>query len=216
MIRSSITLVFFMLYIPLSVCTAESTNTSQSVFQIQRSPAREDALRDIIANEKEALKKQGFIRVSHEEIRFYTLESLSNYFGNPTEIMHKASFKASDFISKKKLNQEGLIGLHPYGPEKLATVVSVYSTKDGMTVALEETDIVNSGISVTQVKDLLNTDVNGNKGTISYRRAQNGMSLVLLSWVTETRLMKLSLAGKDLQASKQSEALEIARSIIYK
>jgi hypothetical protein len=174
-----------------------------------------NGLSRIIEKETRALEDKGYIPVPEQEVAFYTIDNLSTMLSEPGVVKKKAGFEFSEIKSDLPLNKEGVIGINPFGTKQLISVMHVFTLSENITVTLEETDLVNSGLKVSQSEKMINASVNEYKATITLRKANSGMSLILVSWVTDSRLLKLSYAGPDIDPADKSKVLAIARSVSY-
>lgn len=84
-------------------------------------------------------------------------------------------------------------------------------------VQLDESEYADGGGSVTVIKEWLNTDINGQPGTIQTMRGPDGATQVSLGWVTDHKVMRLNLqpVDPDALAPNQEALLTMARSIRY-
>ncbi|MET0937211.1 MAG: hypothetical protein ABWX83_14545 [Luteibacter sp.] len=82
-------------------------------------------------------------------------------------------------------------------------------------IQLDESEYKDSGGSITLVRELLNSDVNGHPATVRTVRSADGATLVSVSWVTETTTRRLNLQPVDPAATKANEQalLSLARSL---
>lgn len=82
-------------------------------------------------------------------------------------------------------------------------------------VQLDESEYADGDGSVTVIKEWLNTDINGQPGTIQTMRGPDGATQVSLGWVTDHKVMRLNLQPLDPAAliPNQEALLAMARSI---
>jgi len=210
--------IIAIVWVSIASATADTSPPDiQNVTQQKQHPIAaeniQQQLASIISNEKRSLEQQGFIPVSNEEAHFYTLDNLSRLFGDARQVTHDASFKLSSINSTPPMVLQGMIGYSPTRANQIFTVIRVFRQPNNVTVALEETDFVSAGMQVTHAKAFMNTDISGQPGTITYRRSSNGLALILVSWLTDSKLLKLSMVGPGLTPEAQNVALTLARSV---
>lgn len=171
-------------------------------------------LQKIVGRELQETREQGFIGISEDEADSFMHEQLAPLFGHPGDIAQHIQLLYGLAASTMPLRLEGLIGIiAPNAPDHYYSVVRVYTLPGNITVTLEETDFASIGAQVAQVEAMINTEINGYPGTATYRRAPQRKGLILVSWITESRLLKLSLAGVDVGPEQSVTALQLARAV---
>lgn len=171
-------------------------------------------LRRIISKDLKEIHENGFLSVSEDEVKSFMLGHLAPSFVDPSDLAERTRILYGLASSAPLLKFEGVIGIiAPSGPNRYYSVIRVYTLPGDITVTLEETDFASIGAKVSQVKEMINTEINGHAGTATYRRAPNRKGLILVSWITESRLLKLSLAGAGVGPEQQATALVLARAV---
>jgi len=102
-----------------------------------------------------------------------------------------------------------------YQKDKWTGVARTFDVGDLGLVILEETDYVAGRDSVTVIKEWVNTDVNGHRGTVKTARDRAGRSLVLVGWADQSKLYSLQLHPRHPEANEANQArlMEIARKL---
>ncbi len=171
-------------------------------------------LRRTVSEELKEFREKGFIPISEAELNSFMRTQLAQWFTSPNDVLERTQILYELAVTAQPLKFEGMFAVPaPDGLNRYYSVVRVYTLPGDITVTLEETDFASIGAKVSQVKEMINTEINGYAGTATYRRAPSQKGLVVVSWITESRLLKLSLAGAGVGPEQRATALALARAV---
>lgn len=171
-------------------------------------------LQNIVNQELQEIRAKGFISVSEDEVNSFMLAQLAPWFMDAGNLAQRMPITYGFSRSAPPLKFVGMIGVPaPMEPDRYYSVVRVYTLPADITVTLEETDFASIGATVSHVKEMINVEISGYPGTVTYRRADAHKGLIMISWITQSRLLKLALAGPNVGPKQQAIALQLARAV---
>ena len=176
----------------------------------------DDVIKENTLREMAELDKLGYLQIPNEQAGLYLYENHEAYFGDSAKIRKRTPFTISE-ISARQLKRRGIIGMDFDNNQLYDRVLQVFSSQkeEAVTVILEEIHYVQAGMSITEIKEMYNADINGTPGIATRRRAQNGIEVYLVTWSTDSRLYNLSVAGHSGNTStlNMEAALALAKSV---
>ena len=182
----------------------------------------DQGLAEIAGKEIAEYKQQGYIAIDDEQIQRFLLKNYAEYFLDPKQVKENTSFTI-DTINNPNLELQGLIGADFNNNHRYESVLRVFTLKGtqqatdhtgkNVTVSIEETDYRNAGIHITLVKEMFNADINGTPAVVTLRRAPSGLAVVLATWVTNTKIYKITLAGENINKAQENAVIKLARTL---
>lgn len=163
--------------------------------------------------EFQSAKELKTISAPNDLVRYYTLEHLKSIFWDQQRIEDSISYEYGKIKSAKPIDLKGVAIEGTPKNGVIYSAMQVFEFEDNITLGLTETDYIGTGDAIRMVEEMINTDINGYPGVISYRQSEDEGSLILLSWVTPAILRKISLAGKNVKRNHLEITLQLARSI---
>lgn len=173
-----------------------------------RGPSLPESLNEVIQE-----RERGFVAVEEESVSMYTMPELSRMFVAPSLIREKSNVRYDFSDPRLRQSFKGMFGIARPDGEYFPSVVRVYMADPELTVTFEELDFAAAGVTMSHSEDAVNAEINGIPATVTYRRSPGGKGLMLVSWITPTRFLKLALTGDAVGPDTRTRALALARDI---
>lgn len=168
--------------------------------------AENDKVPDLRAAVRAAANQRGYI--PRHDRTFHSLTEIQD------DILVKPIDLGPSALSSARLLEVRLGGACLRG--KWSGLARTFEVADLGLVILDEADHAASRESVTVVEEWLNTDVNGQQGSVKTARSTSGRTLVSVSWANQRKLYSLQLQPNHPEATVENQArlLEIARNLV--
>lgn len=198
--------------VPLSETwsTAEQAEETRKQIEEQRSRGFYTVGPDKVIDRRAAMRSSANQRgyIPRHDRTFRTLTEIKD------DLVVRPIDLATSELASATLMEVRLGGNYHHG--KWTGVSRTFEVPDLGLVVLDEKDHAASRDSVTVVQEWVNTDVNGNAGTVKTARNKSGRSLVLVGWANRRKLYSLELQPNRPEAIEKNQArlLEIARKLV--
>jgi hypothetical protein len=174
--------------------------------------------RESIERDLQSMAELGYIPFTDDEADFYRIESLERVVKEEGNRSFRASFAPASLRLSHDSIRLRFVGSYTDAEitepdQPVYEVTQVFAVNDDITASLREIDYIHAGATMTLFDAGVNTRVGERPAALTLHRAPNGMSVILVQWITAARAFSLYVAGPSVGMKDKDIALMIANAV---